>query len=368
MPILQSLYDGIDPDKDTLKTRVLSKKQVLDSEYHLLQKAEHLLDKANFTEIPREKLLTQLHDRDTSGIIVSVNPSEYEQLRVWTRGFEPRRKSLYVRLKGVVWSLLKPQEKHGSTFTMYTRVLLAVRIKGEKTLHLKFFKDISTDDLEHLLPKGEIKMSSFDKATLVSGVFLGTCLPLLRGMPVLSDQWVLGGVGLAAFMAGRAWFGYKNKRNHYLARLATTLYYKTVANNRGVLTLLTDRAQDEEFKEALLVYTFLLSPVINKSVDLPIYDTEDSLKKRIELWLEKNCQLKDFSFDISDALGKLDDLGLLVRRRNGTLTALSVPEALSVLPSPSERWLAVGGRRDSQSMDEHIGNGEGARKKISGWR
>lgn len=361
----------MDPDKDTHQSRVPSRKQVLDNEYYLLQRVEKLLDKANFFEIPRKQLLSLLHDRDTSGIIVSVDPSEYEQLRVWTRGWEVKNRSLYIRFKGFVGSLVSRGGRGSRPTPMaYTRVCLAVRSKGEKKLHLKVFKDIHANELEHLLPRGKLKMSTFDKGILVSSVLLGACLPFMRILPVLSDlkvQWMWGGVGLAAVIAGRAWMSYKNKRNHYLASLATTLYFKTVANNRGVLTLLTDRAQDEEFKEALLAYIFLLCPARNKSVDLPMYDTPDSLKHRIEEWLVGQIQVKDFSFDVTDALDKLNDLGLLVKRRNGTLTALTVPEALSVLPAPSERWLAGGVRRDTESMDEQMRGEEQGKLSAPGW-
>lgn len=371
---LQSLYDAMDPDKDTHQVRVVSRKEILDNEYYLLQRVEKLLDKANFFEIPRRQLLSLLHDRDTSGIIVSVDPSEYELLRMWTRGQEHKKISPYAYAKNFIGSLLKPREKPAMNSRTYTRVFLAVRSKGDKKLHLKVFKEIPADKLEHLLPRGKIKMSAFDKGILVSSVLVGACLPFTRILPLLSNfkiQWIWGGVGLAVLMAGRAWVSYKNKRNYYLANLATTLYFKTVANNRGVLTLLTDRAQDEEFKEALLAYTFLLCPAKSHSFDLPIYDTPESLQLRVERWLEERFQMRDFSFDTEDALGKLEELGLLVRRRNGSLTAVSVKDALALLPPPSERWLAVGVRRDSQSLDEQMSDEESTDKNkqfVPGWR
>ncbi len=367
----------MDPDKDTYRARKLSRKEVLDNEYYLLQKVEKLLDKANFFEIPRDTLLTELlHDKNRGGIIISVDPADYELLRIWTRGQERRKQSWLTHLREYVGSLKTngPQTYPGSIpTTYYTRVCLAVRSKGDKKLYFKVFKDIRGGELEHLLPKGKIKMSSFDKGTLTFSILLGVCMPFVRIMPVLDDNWIWGGLSLAAVIAGRAWTSYKSKRNHYLASLATTLYFKTVANNRGVLTLLTDRAQDEEFKEALLAYTFLLCPGKSKnSTDLTVYDTTDSLKLRIENWLEKSFLLKDFSFDIEDAMSKLDELGLLVKRRNGTLTTLSIEEALAVLPTPSERWSAVGVRRDTQSLDEQMGHEDDTadnRKRLSmpGW-
>ena len=360
----------MDPDKDTYQTTELSRKQVLDNEYLLLQKVEKLLEKANFFEIPRDELLSLLHDRDTSGIIVSVDPSEYELLQMWTRGRELKGRSPFLRFKEFISSSLLPKRSAFFSGKSYMRVFLAIRSRGEKKLHLKIFKDIQMDKLEHLLPRGKIKMSTFDQRLLVSGVVLGVCLPFVKLLPVLSNlelQWVWGGVGLAILAAARAWTGYKNKRNYYLANLATTLYYKTIANNRGVLTLLTDRAQDEAFKEALLAYAFLLSPIKVKGHDTPVYDTEETLKARIEKWLEGQFQLKDFDFDVEDAVSSLDELGILVRRRNGSLTAISVEDALLILPPPSEQWLTL---RDSESLDGDMGKDqkEGQKTLLPGWR
>ena len=238
-------------------------------------------------------------------------------------------------------------------------------------MYLKVFKEVHVNELEHLLPKGKIKMSVYDKRFLMASTLLGACVPLLRAVPILGDvqtMWFWGGAGLAAFIAGRTWIGYKNRRNQYLANLATTLYYKTVANNRGVLTLLCDRAQDEEVKEALLAYSFLLNPRKAKDPGLLIYDTPDSLKGRVEEWLTKHFKLDNFRFDIDDALIKLDDLGLLVHRRNGTLSVVSMKEALSVLPGHAERWMAVVARRDSESSDGQLKESEEQDREAGGWR
>ena len=367
--ILQLLYDAIDPDKDTFQTRQLSKKEVLDREYSLLQKVGNLLEMANFTEIPREELLTMLHDRDTSGITVSVNHSDYEHLQVWTKGLELKKRSLLSYMGDKMRSMLNLKHVEGTSVQLYTRVFLAVRSRGEKLLHLKVFKEVHADKLERLLPKGKIRMSAFDKRFLMSSVFLGACLPLLRVVPFLSElkvQWVWGGVGVAAFIACRAWIGYKNKRNQYLASLATTLYYQTISNNRGVLALLSDRAQDEEVKEVILAYTFLLNPLKAKDSDLLVYDTPESLKLRVEDWLNKHFQLQNFSFDIDNALAKVDDLGLLMRKRNGTLTVATMREALAVFPESAEHWKSPMSRKNSDINDQ-MEERTSQVKELPGW-
>lgn len=370
------LYDALDPDKDTLKTRKRTKSELLDNEYWLLQKVEKLLDKSNFFKIPQSQLYGLLKERDLGGLTVSIDLSDYETLKIWTRGKVEEKKSLFQRFRALVWKKLGYEPDY--TDESYTRVFVAVRSKSSKKLHLKAFKEVPCDKLEFLLPDGKIKMSRFDKGFLATSVLVGASAVALRSLPVLADfkvEWTWVGMGLAGLIGAKAWIGYKNKRNHYLASLAMLLYYKTVANNRGVLTLLADRAQDEEFKEAILAYVFLLSPRNRRGVpgtshtDLPpAYDTPESLRLRIEEWLAKVFNLKGIRFDIEDALEKLDSLGLLVENTDGTLTVPSIEDALAVLPSPSFHWQAVGALRDSENSDEQMTPEQSEPSEHRGWR
>ena len=326
-------------------------------------------------KVPSSQLKDLLKDHDTDGLRVSVDPTIYDTLQIWTRGRSSEAATIFRRVRHLLQRYLRPGTEPGVKM-MFTRVFVAVRFKSEKKLHLKVFKEVPCDKLEHLLPDGKIKMSKYDKMFLASGVVVGSCMVGLKSLPMLASyqlHWTWVGLGLAALAGGRAWVGYRNKRNKYLANLAATLYFKTVANNRGVLTLLADRAVDEEFKEALLAYVFLLSPLNRRGVPgtahTPLPPSRDSpaqLQARVEQWLLLRYQLKGLQFDIQDALDKLSDLGLLVRHRDGSLSVLGLQEALEVLPRPVLQWRAMGALRDTESADEGEGEGEGERGGGSG--
>ena len=329
--------------------------------------------------MPNHQLRELLHDHNTGGLRVSVDPSIYDTLQIWTRG---RSKAEWPRLQRLR-RYLQPGRRQSRAEDTFTRVFVAVRFKTEKKLHLKVFKDVVCEKLEHLLPDGKIKMSEYDKWFLAGSVVVGSGVVAMRSLPILASyhlDWTWVVLGLAGLAGARAWAGYRNKRNKYLANLAATLYFKTVANNRGVLTLLADRAVDEEFKEAFLAYVFLLSPRNRRGVPgtthtalPPSRDTGEELRERIEEWLVTNFQLRGFQFDIEDALNKLSELGLLVRHSDNTLSVLhlkvrdntdslthtqrerereSVQEAVPLLPSPMLPWGAMGSLRDSESADE----------------
>ena len=354
----------------------LTLKDLLDKEYLFKQELHMLLYKANYFRIPHEVVSRFLKEHDTwEGVRVSVDVDKYDTLEIWTRGRTTASVSWSAWLKHKLWSPFRPQRQEAEK---YTRVFVGVRSKGEKKLHLKVFKDVPSNTLEYLLPDGKILMSKFDKSFLASSVLLGATAILFRYAGILSNlklDWTWVGLGVAGLIGARGWMGYKNKRNKYMVNLSRTIYFKMVSNNRGVVTLLTDRAQDEEFKEALLAYVFLLSPPNRRGIPgvaftdaKPDYDTPKSLKFRIEAWLAENYGVDDISFDVKDALDVLGNTGLLVRHPNGTLSVTSLREALEVLPDPSYQWETLGALRDSMSGDEEGSEREDNLKHHRGWQ
>ena len=352
----------LDPDKDTIQVRQVTRKELIDDEYWLLQKLESLLYKANYFKIPRDQTLFLIKEHEAGeGVSVVVDPLDYSVLRMWTRGRSPRKYTLLQKLKQSATSLLS-RASSPSNNDLYTRVFVAVRSKKENKLHLKVFKDIPCDKLEYLLPDGKIMMSKFDKGFLASSAFLGTFAIGVKLYSLALDWKIdfgLLGLTIAALIGVKGWAGYKNKRNKYLLNVSRTLYYNTVSNNRGVLTLLTDRALDEEFKETLLAYVFLLSPANRRGVpgtahtaDKPEYDSASSLQSRVEKWLLETFKIDKLHFDVDDALLKLDNMGLLVRHADDTYSALPIDVALNILPTPTSRWESLGILRDSESPED----------------
>lgn len=373
---LKVLYDHLDPDKDTIQTKQVTLKELLDKEYSLQKKLQMLLYKANYFKIPRPLMIKLLREHDSwEGVRVSIDEKNYDTLEIWTRGrtVVPLSMAAQLRLKVARLFRIKPPAKE-----KYTRVFVCVRSKGEKKLHLKVFKDVPCGELEYLLPDGKIQMSKFDRGFLASSIFIGAVAIFFRSVGILGDlkldlTWV--GLGVAALIGARGWVGYKNKRNQYLANLSRTIYFKMVSNNRGVLTLLTDRAQDEEFKEALLAYAFLLSPSNRRGVPgvaytaaSPDYDTPRSLKFRIEAWLADKYGFDNISFDVQDALDVLGSTGLLVRHPDGTLTVADMREALEVLPEPAYQWNTLGALRDTESAEEGSVGKDDTLRHHQGWR
>ena len=118
---------------------------------------------------------------------------------------------------------------------------------------------------------------------------------------------------------------FKNRKLRFMQSLTQNLYFKNLDNNAGVFHRLANDAEEEEGKEALLAYYFLLTskPLLSKS----------ELDRQIETWLlEKwHCAI---DFEIDDAVTKLLNIGL-IKKTDDTLVAISIAEAIRVL---DQRW------------------------------
>ncbi|EDV26059.1 uncharacterized protein TRIADDRAFT_55781 [Trichoplax adhaerens] len=337
---LKDLYDGIDPDKDTKAIRRLSRNEILDNEFWLIRHVSHLLEKANFYKIPSAVVEKSLQEHKSSSISVVADASKYEVLDLWARGRErihDVHRSLYSRMMDIMYYKIRnvmPPEQ-------YRRVVAILRSKSDKKLTLKVFKDIPKDNLQALIPDFKIKMGKntrrFIMASVgVSGIsLLAKSVSALAQYPIVNTVWVAAGV--AAVMALNGYNAYTNKRNAYLVNWSSLLYYKNIANNRGVLALLTDRANDEIVKEAILVYVILLSNATNvnsSSIARPIgRTTVDLVESQVSDWIKAQFDI-NLQFNAADAIQRLMQLGL-IRQDGDFIYAISVDQAIIQLQSLS---------------------------------
>ena len=90
-----------------------------------------------------------------------------------------------------------------------------------------------------------------------------------------------------------------------------------MAHNTGVFHRLIDAAEEEEGKEVILAYYFLLRSNDTLSVI--------ELDQIIEQWFQKKYQ-HSLDFEVEDAVRKLHDLNL-VQLTGSRITAISLKEA-----------------------------------------
>jgi hypothetical protein len=156
---------------------------------------------------------------------------------------------------------------------------------------------------------------------------------------------------LAAAVAGfggialRQATNFLNQRTRYMVVLAQNLYFHAMADNRGVMTLLADRAAEEDIKEEMLLYSVLAKERVNIA-------TLRHVDEAIEQYLATTFGI-DVDFDVDDALARLKQEGIVTELPDGTLETLPPSrgrlahrQALGCLPRQPARHGRRGGAGD----------------------
>ena len=174
-------------------------------------------------------------------------------------------------------------------------------------VYIKLFKNMPRSDVEMIFPNTKVRFRMFDKikfgVTAGSGLGMGA-VGTVSKIAIASNPYTLvmalAGLGGVAVRQASAFI---NQRNRYMVVMARNLYFHSMADNRGVMTLLADRAAEEDIKEEMLLYSTLSKRPYN------IRDIKD-VDKEIEQYLSKTFGV-DVNFDVEDALGRLKQEGIV---------------------------------------------------------
>lgn len=312
-----------------------------------------LLERANYQTISAAELDLALKAESVFQVKLHTRLTDFAELTLFARGrghrheivryfFGLRRRLIDVDYFEHVALFVRFQtDEH---FPPKRRAKLPFK-PGSTTL--KLFENIPVADLEMLLPNSEVRMRTLDQLVLGVPALLGSVgilaqlgaaalfvvglalsLVGLGDKPRMVTQGELVAFGAALFTVGifasRQLARFRFKKLQFLKTLTENLYYRNLDNNAGVIHHLVDSAEEEEAKEAILGYAFLLAHGPATAADLDA---------RIEAWL-KDLIGKPVDFEVADALAKLERFAL-VTRVGEQFAAVPIDQALSAI---GKRW------------------------------
>jgi hypothetical protein len=216
----------------------------------------------------------------------------------------------------------KVDHKEAESIVRRLRKLLPDTVTSDY-VYIKLFKNMPRSDVEMIFPNTKVKFRMFDKikfgVTASSGVGAGVVATAskiaIATNPVTLVMALAGLGGVAARQASN----FVNQRNRYMIVMARNLYFHSMADNRGVVALLADRAAEEDIKEEMLLYGVLARKRVNAR-DIKAVDHD------IEQYLSDTFGIK-VNFDVEDALKRLMQDGIVTELADGTLRALPPREA-----------------------------------------
>ena len=360
---LLQTYEPFSPDSDLLMTRSFTKEERRVMQTRVIRQVESILVQANYQRIDPTDVEMILTRESHYGLDLQVDFTAFEECLIYYRGASNKRDQrrsyrkfyrkeefdvpIFQRLCLVF--KLKPFDDRVREIMLQKMVSrreaekIVKRLRAElppavndANIYLKLFKNIPRTDIEMCFPNPRVRFRPLDKLKLgvTAGGGLGMGLVGAAGKIALVASNPLAAAGAAVGLGGiafRQFFNFLNQKQRYMVVLAQNLYFHAMADNRGVMIKLTDRAAEEDVKEEMLLYTVLVKERANRR-DLPAID------RAIEEYLKHSFGVS-VDFDLEDALGRLITDGLVREAEDGTLTAMMPSDAASHLDTMWDTFL-----------------------------
>ncbi|TMO71287.1 DUF3754 domain-containing protein [Pseudoalteromonas sp. S3776] len=352
---LKNNYAPFDPNSDTRSLAPVSHDKKAQCQRDFAKDFAKVLNAANFEVITNQDLQDALNEESLFKVRLEVEFDDFEEVVFYRRG-----ESQLTETITSLWGLRK-KKLH---FTNYDRVAVFIRFKDKAHFEaknkiplgfepsstiVKLFQNVPKADLEMLFPNSEVRMRPIDKVIIGSSALIGGAVVLItklgasilllfaliaywggfrnEAVEMTQQHFITFAIGMGVFgsFIFKEWSKFKNRKIKFMKALSDNLYFKNLDNNAGVFHTLIDAAEEEDIKEALLAYTFLLKSTNGLSAQM--------LDEQIEAWFKTKykCEL---DFEISDALAKLERMHL-VTCSNEVYNAISLEQAKTVL---DKRW------------------------------
>lgn len=360
---LLQTYETFSPDSDLLITRSFDGAERAEMQRRVVRDVEAILRQANYVPIDPSEVELILSKETHYGLDLDVDFSAFEECLVYYRGASNKRdqrRSLRKFMRKEEFDIpifqrlflmfkLKPfdqrvrevmadqhlNRKEAEKLVRNLRAMMPPEV-NENNIYLKLFKNIPRADIEMAFPNTRVKFRLLDKVRLgvTAGGGIGVGLMGAAGKIAVAASNPLAAAGAVAGLGGLAFrqgMKFFNQKQRYMVVMAQNLYFHSLADNRGVLIILSDRAAEEDVKEEMLLYSVLAKEQANHA-DLPAIDTA------IEQYLATSFGV-NVDFDLEDALGRLIADGLVTEDPDGTLHTLPPDQAAQHLDAKWDVFL-----------------------------
>ncbi len=359
---LVSAYDPFNPDDETVNLTEISAAERKIQLEALKQQVIDLVESANYNEINQAELDRIFKMESQIGFIAEVDLSEYDFHVLYYRGAV--KDKVLMKSWKTLWLWGRPVDVDA-----YRRLFIGLKLKpfetrvaelvqkgmkkrkarkyvksirsnqllegvSEQTVHFKIFRRIPRHEVDILFPNARIKFTLFDRIWLWVGSGGSTIFAFvmagLKFVAAVAISLAFVAITIAGALGAvmRSVSNFFNTRTRYMAKLAQSLYFHSIASNQSVLGLLADDAEEEDMMEAIITYAVLLRHG-HRGLDGVKAEAERFLKEEFDVTV---------AFDVEDGCQHLRKLGLLVEGENQQLHIRDLEDAREHLAAA---WQAV---------------------------
>jgi hypothetical protein len=332
--LLRELYQPFDPDNTYLTEDTQTSSEDKSARLDIFTRQfEEALRAANFQRVEFDVIQHAVRSTNDLRLKYEPNFEVFDDIRVYGRGrcvvTRPRR------------SFRRAWRTEMHAHHAWHRLVVMVKFRDgvdmgpmvrSDRIYLRIFKEVPFRELEMHLPEQatRIRMPILDKVSVASPVLVGlpTLVSKVLALPILAlmNPVVLGSLLTVPVASGwRSFSGFRNAKLKHTHRMITNLFYLTQGNNRLCLTRICEMGWEQENAEAAIAYKIIHDAnAKGQKIDA------GGLDLNAERFVQDVRNIR-IDFQHSDAIEKLQRLGLLKSRGLQALEVVPLDEAMEVL-------------------------------------
>ncbi len=364
---LNRYYQPFNPDQDTTTLEDWSENDRVCFQNKLFKDLQLLLKKANYDELDEALINESLSQQLSKNLSTDVEMDDFEKIIFFVRGHgikkTKKRNWRHLLLTSTIEEVATYQrlcvvfrfqteeklrenlkQRGMSRFSIWRHVLhhrAVIETKASRDyIFLRLFRDVPKSNLEMLFPNSKIHFTVLDnikpsvtgRARTVGGIWV-----LLSKLAIaVKPLTMLIALFDFARIVGRQVSNVLHHQTNYQKVLSRSLYTHSLDINVGVISSLIDHARDEDIKEALLAYYFLMrAGEAGMSINALDRKIEQHLMMRYGFFMD---------FEVDDAVVKLKRSGLVTENTSGIFHAVSLEAAGKMLVDQWEDIFSVAKR------------------------
>ncbi|KAI3409174.1 uncharacterized protein J3R85_019721 [Psidium guajava] len=200
--------------------------------------------------------------------------------------------------------------------------------KDERGIYVKHFKNIPMADMEIVLPeKKNPGLTPMDWVKFLASAVVGLGAVVGSLETPKDDLWVMFAVlSTVIGYCAKTYFTFQQNMAAYQNLITQSMYDKQLDSGKGTLLHLCDDVIQQEVKEVIVSYFILMEQGKATTQDLDIR-CEELIKDEFG----ESC-----NFDVDDAVGKLEKLGIVARDSIGRYYCVGLKRANEIIGTTTE--------------------------------
>ncbi|CAA0813146.1 Protein of unknown function (DUF3754 [Striga hermonthica] len=238
-----------------------------------------------------------------------------------------------VRLENMELSLRNLLSKLTIQEPTFDRIIVVYRrasskIKSERGIYVKHFKNIPMADMEIVLPeKKNPGLTPMDWVKFLISAVVGLVAVVGSVEMPKADLWVIFAIlSTVIGYCAKIYFTFQQNMATYQNLITQSMYDKQLDSGRGTLLHLCDDVIQQEVKEVIISFFILM-----ENGKATLEDLDQQCEELIRDEFGERC-----NFDVDDAVHKLEKLGIVCRDTIGRYYSIGLKRANEIIGTTTE--------------------------------